>query len=70
MLSGGLTARDTDQNTIVLNWMPPSDDGGSDIAKYRIVVADNDGRAATFPQNSPRTPAAAAAVQLSVTVLS
>ena len=59
----GLTARDTDQNTIVLNWMAPSDDGGSDIAKYRIVVADNDGDS-DIPANLPADATAAAAVPI------
>ena len=53
-----MTARDTDQNTIVLNWMPPSDDGGSDIAKYRIVFADNDG-VSEIPADLPADAAAA-----------
>ena len=61
----GLTARDTDQNTIVLNWMAPSDDGGSDIAKYRIVVADNDS-ASDNPGALPVDAAAAAAVDIGV----
>ena len=41
----GLTARATDQNTIMLSWQPPAKDGGSDIEKYRIHIAepgDND----------------------------
>ena len=45
----GLTARATDQNTIMLSWQPPAKDGGSDIEKYRIHIAepgDNDAKVA------------------------
>ena len=39
-----LSATATDQNTIVLTWAAPADDGGSDIVKYRIHIADPDSK--------------------------
>ncbi len=39
----GLTATPSDRSTIILNWMPPADDGGSPITFYRVDVSTDQG---------------------------
>ena len=57
----GLSATASDQNNIVLTWMAPADDGGSDIAMYRILVADNDDDSTEIPNTLPADSEAAGA---------